>query len=218
MSVDRVTSLEDILKKEGYTQEFLCSSDLGIKDKILFERAKVELLKLAEAEEPISLTMLAGDMYRINGCVCELCQDTYHEQLANVVACTDRQISGFVEWCRNQSFYKDTVIVIAGVHPGMEATTLVENIAYYDRTMYNCFINVSLDMENVKLNNREFMAQDMLPTVLAAMGYKIEGNRLGLGTNLFSEEPTLAELKGYEWIQQEYAKVSDFYNTLCIAE
>ena len=27
---------------------------------------------------------------------------------------------------------------------------------------------------------------DLFPSILAAMGYEIEGNRLGLGTNLFS--------------------------------
>lgn len=39
---------------------------------------------------------------------------------------------------------------------------------------------------------------DMFPTALAAMGVKIEGDRLGLGTNLFSREETLAEKYGYE--------------------
>ena len=32
---------------------------------------------------------------------------------------------------------------------------------------------------------------DMYPTTLAAMSIKIEGNKMGLGTNLFSNEKTL---------------------------
>ena len=42
------------------------------------------------------------------------------------------------------------------------------------------------------------------------MGYgvKIEGNKLGLGVNLFSEEKTLIEKLGYEYMQEELAKKS----------
>jgi phosphoglycerol transferase len=54
---------------------------------------------------------------------------------------------------------------------------------------------------------------DIFPTVLAAMGFEIEGDRLGLGTNLFSEEKTLAEKKGLEWMDQEFSKSSDYYLT-----
>lgn len=53
---------------------------------------------------------------------------------------------------------------------------------------------------------------DMFPTILDSIGIKIEGNRLGLGTNLFSEEKTLAELYGYDYLFQELKKKSNFYN------
>ena len=53
---------------------------------------------------------------------------------------------------------------------------------------------------------------DMFPTALAAMGVKIEGDRLGLGTNLFSREETLAEKYGYEVLFDELDRKSTFYN------
>ena len=37
-----------------------------------------------------------------------------------------------------------------------------------------------------------------MPTILSAMGYSIEGDRLGLGTNLFSGEKTLLEKYGFK--------------------
>ena len=52
----------------------------------------------------------------------------------------------------------------------------------------------------------------MFPTTLAAMGCTIEGERLGLGTNLFSATPTLIEKRGYVQFWNELAKASDFYN------
>ena len=52
---------------------------------------------------------------------------------------------------------------------------------------------------------------DMLPTVLSAMGFEIEGDRLGLGTDLFSERDTLLERRGAEWLEKELGKASDYY-------
>lgn len=44
---------------------------------------------------------------------------------------------------------------------------------------------------------------DMFPTTLAAMGCQIEGDRLGLGVNLFSDQPTLAEKIGVDSLNEE---------------
>ena len=53
---------------------------------------------------------------------------------------------------------------------------------------------------------------------VVAMGVKIEGNRLGLGTNLFSDEKTLAEQYGLEYIDQEFSKSSRFYKKEILGE
>ena len=37
---------------------------------------------------------------------------------------------------------------------------------------------------------------DLFPTTLSSMGVEIEGNKLGLGTDLFSNEETLMEKLG----------------------
>ena len=52
----------------------------------------------------------------------------------------------------------------------------------------------------------------MFPTTLAALGVEIEGNRLGLGTNLFSAEQTLTEQYGFDMLDLELQKNSVFYN------
>jgi phosphoglycerol transferase len=75
--------------------------------------------------------------------------------------------------------------------------------------VYNCFINSAVETDN--LTNREFTHMDIFPTVLAAMGYEIEGDRLGLGTNLFSDKLTLAEEMGFDLLNTEVSKSSDYY-------
>lgn len=53
---------------------------------------------------------------------------------------------------------------------------------------------------------------DMFPTTLAAMGVTIEGDRLGLGTNLFSDKKTLTEIHSFAFLNKELQKKSTFYN------
>ena len=53
---------------------------------------------------------------------------------------------------------------------------------------------------------------DLFPTTLASLGVKIEGNRLGLGTNLFSDTPTLMEKLGIEQFNLEVSKRSSYYD------
>ena len=52
---------------------------------------------------------------------------------------------------------------------------------------------------------------DMFPTILSALGFDIEGDRLGLGTDLFSNTDTLLERKGFDWLNRELGKRSDYY-------
>ena len=52
---------------------------------------------------------------------------------------------------------------------------------------------------------------DMFPTTLGAMGVNIEGNRLGIGTNLFSDSKTLAEEMGIDKLNTELKKNSAYY-------
>lgn len=181
----------------------------GYEDSYLYEIAKDELRQLAKAEEPFNLTMLTVDTHHLGGYTCSKCGNEYSEPLENVIACADSQVMDFITWCSKQDFYKDTVIVISGDHPRMD-TILVEGVDYNDRTIYNCFINAASSSQG-PVQGRIFTSMDMFPTILTAMGYTIEGDRLGLGTNLFSPRQTLAEEIGLEELNGEIAKHSNYY-------
>ena len=53
---------------------------------------------------------------------------------------------------------------------------------------------------------------DMFPTVLASLGFEIEGDRLGLGTNLYSDRKTVMEEIGKKKFMDEISKNSKIYN------
>ena len=67
-------------------------------------------------------------------------------------------------------------------------------------------------LQPVSEKNRRFTTLDYFPTTLASLGVTMEGDRLALGTNLFSAEPTLSERYGYEALFSELDKKSIFYN------
>jgi len=200
-------------REAGYIAEDYHNGFWGFEDHILFDIAKSEVLKLAEGDQPFNMTLLTVDTHNTGGYFCDECQSLYgdseDEMLANIIDCTDRQVTEFVAWCQAQEFYEDTVIVITGDHPRMD-DLLVQNIEYDDRVIYNCFLNAVPNTEGAT-TGRVFTSFDIFPTTLAAMGFEIEGNRLGLGVNLFSTEQTLAEQIGYKKFEKEINKHSDFY-------
>lgn len=249
--VNGLTTIGDVLKEKGYTQEFLCGSDAafggrksyftvhgnykifdyfsaiekgyiaedykvwwGYEDEILYKIAKDELLELADGDAPFNFTMLTVDTHRPSGYRCNICESKHPYNSANVIDCADRQLAAFIEWCKKQDFYENTTIVIMGDHPRMDGN-LVSTTDMFDRTIYNCIIN-SVAKPKADTKNRMFTSLDMFPTVLAAMGFEIEGERLGLGTNIYSEMPTLCEehgegKAGYDWLETEANKYSEYY-------
>lgn len=184
----------------------------GMEDMYLFRYAQRKIQQMADSGKPFAFSMLTVDTHHIGGYKCELCGDEYPEQYENVIACSSRQVYQFIEWLRQQDFYDDTTIVICGDHRSMDKGYADRTFSSsYDRHIYNCIINSSVGTDNTK--NRVFTPMDMFPTTLAAMGCSIDGDRLGLGTNLFSELQTVAERYGADELNSEIEKNSLYYIT-----
>ena len=246
-----ITSLGDVLRKEGYRQVFLLGSDAsfggrrlffkdhgnfeirdweyakemgwipqdysvwwGYEDEKLFQFAKETLLELAKDNQPFHLTMLTVDTHFEDGYICRLCGNEFGtNQYANVMACSSRQVSEFIRWVQKQDFYVDTLIVLVGDHRTMDNDFCADVNSDYLRRTYTAYVNASAEPEE-KNHSRVYSTLDTFPTTLAALGASIEGNRLGLGTNLFSEVPTLTEEYGMEYLQQEIPRRSSFLREL----
>ncbi len=206
--IDRILDYESA-KKDGIIPEDY-HVWWGLEDSKLISYAKKELTSLSKQNKPFCFTMLTADTHHIAGYVCDGCQNEFGSQYENVLRCSSKQIGEFVEWIKSQPFYENTTIIIIGDHLSMDAQFFKENMQKgYTRRVYNCFINPKAEAKNQK--NREFTPMDMLPTTLAALGCEIEGDKLGLGTNLFSEKLTLAEEITLEKLNREINKNSDYY-------
>lgn len=186
----------------------------GFEDEKLIEYAKEDLTELASSNQPFNYTMLTADTHFEDGYVCDLCQDLHDgNQYGNVISCSDKQVSEFISWIQQQDWYDNTTIVITGDHPTMDSDFCDPVSSDYSRRVYTAYINAD-PIENHSKGERQYTTLDTFPTTLAAMGVSIEGNRLGLGTNVFSGEETLLEKDGMQMINTEFSKKSDFLNAL----
>lgn len=182
----------------------------GYEDSKLFAFAKEDILNLAASKQPFHMNIVTIDMHTPHGYHCDHCENKFDDQYQNVIACTSKQINEFVEWCKKQPFYKDSVIVITGDHLNMNGSFFQNIDKKYQRTVFNTFINCK--KQPVSSKNREFTMMDLYPTILTSIGAKVEGERLGLGTNLFSDKKTVLEKLGKKRFNKELKKASKFYD------
>lgn len=201
---DSISAIEKGLIPEDYDEWW------GYEDGKLFEYAKDELLNLAEKDEPFNYTILTVNTHFPDGYTEKICDQSDSRAYANSIRCSDKLVYDFISWLEKQDFYKDTVIVITGDHLSMDKTYFLNYDPNYTRTVYNLFVNTGVKEVNNK--NRLVSSFDIFPTTLSLLGATWEGDRLGLGTNLFSGSKTIFEEYGYDYVNNELKKKSLFYN------
>ncbi len=183
----------------------------GFNDKYLFETAKKRLNIISNKNEPFNLELITIDTHFMDGFKGEYTETKYDRQYENVYSTTSKLIYEFVNWVKKQDYYDNTTIVIAGDHLGMQSN-LFENKNLDNRYVYYCIINPR--NKDAKYSDRIITALDNYPTIVYAIGGDIEGDKLALGVNLFSNQKTLAEKYSFEYISKELKKKSKFYGII----
>lgn len=199
----------DTLKNYGLTMSEKDKGNWGFNDNYLFKIAKERLNDISKKNEPFNLQLLTVDTHFFDGFVSDYSETKFESQYENSYATESKLINEFVSWVKEQPFYDNTTIVIMGDHLAMQSN-FINDTMFNNRSVYFCLIN---PYNKTKISsNRIFTALDTYPTIISAIGGKIEGEKLGLGVNLFSGEKTLAEEYGLEKLDKELQKKSDFYN------
>lgn len=188
----------------------------GIDDKTLFSVAREELTSMADEDQPFNLTMLTADTHFEDGVMTDETPTPYDNQYSNVIQYNDTLVGDFLDWAMDQPWYDNTTIVLAGDHLTMAHNFFNDLPESYTRTVFNLFLNSAV--EPVERTNRDFTTLDLYPSTLAAMGVTIEGDRMGLGTNLFSTKKTLMEKLGGKALNAEMAKSSKYYQAKIIKD
>lgn len=185
----------------------------GFEDSKLFKYAKEEATKLYQKGKPFNLSISTSNTHFPNGYLEKQCESKYKDNYSNTIACTSKQIYNFISWVKEQEFYENTTIVIVGDHLSMDSKFFKNyNLKKENRRIFNLFINPNIDTKDINYNNRLFSSVDIYPTTLASLGIQIENNKLGLGTNLFSDEKTLIEKYGLNELNKQLTYKSSYYN------
>lgn len=192
----------------------------GYEDDKLYEFAKRELTRLSETGKPFNFVMETADTHCQDGYVSPKTPMTRDSQYANVIAYSADEVTKFVRWIQDQPFYENTTIVLIGDHLSMDKKFFADMDKSYHRTTFNLILNPANDLQYIPKDrrfNRWWYNGDMFPTILASMGVIIEGDRLGLGTNLFSGKPTIMEengegREGWKFVDEAFSCKSDMYN------
>lgn len=187
----------------------------GFEDDKLYEFAKEEITRLYETGKPFNFTMETADTHRPGGYLSENAPTPYDDHYANAIAYSSEQTVEFVKWIQQQPFYENTTVVLIGDHLSMDTDFFEDFDSNYKRTQFNLILNAAPEVADTKSDrfvNRQYANFDMFPTILASMGVEIKGDRLGIGTNLFSDKDTIFEEYGTDKVNMELEKKSDFYN------
>lgn len=197
-------AINEKLIPEGYYEMW------GYEDRKLFEFSKLKLSEIGQNSEPFNFVIETMDTHFPYGYEDKNCKGIFDDHYSNAYYCSDQLISDFVKWVQEQDFYDNTTIVISGDHLTMRNNFFITADTNYQRVVYNVIINPANKTSYDK--NRQFTTLDMYPTTLASLGVNIKGEKLGLGTNLFSGNLTLTEKMGINELEKELKKSSDYYN------
>ena len=206
---DYYTAIEDGIIDEDYYVFW------GYEDDRLFDYAKEELIEISKSDEPFNFTMLTVDTHFPDGYRDTSCKDIYDDPYLTAIDCSSEKLGEFISWIKKQDFYENTTVILVGDHLSMNTYSFDNINPNYTRGVYNVFINSAVDTDCNK--NRIFTTFDYYPTTLAALGVKIDGERLGLGTNLFSCKETLSEEYGNDYIDERLREKSLYYDK-CIGK
>ena len=182
----------------------------GLNDIAIFDYARMLLKNLTKSKDPYTVIIHTVDTHFPNGIPCKKCKHEFEDQYYNTVACSSREVKKMVDYIKKLDNFNDTTLALISDHYTM-AKVVCNSFRYNpNRRLYNAFINSAVNTTHTR--GRKFNTFDWYPTLVRSLGIDFNGNKLGLGTDLFSGEKTLSEKIGEGKINNLVTKPSDFYS------
>ncbi|MDH5721304.1 MAG: sulfatase-like hydrolase/transferase [Spirochaetia bacterium] len=182
----------------------------GVEDSKLYDLAKEELLNLSAQEEPFALFMMTIDTHMsdefLDQRICEKNNERERKYI-DVMRCASLQLNRFTKWISRQKFFKNTAVVVLGDHLSMNKKIFPKGKG---RKVFNLFINSKWRPKKIK--NRYFSHFDMFPTILAALGARLDNKGAALGRSLFHDEKTLLEKTSAKEVNENIMRRSKIYD------
>lgn len=186
----------------------------GLYDDSLFEIAKEELTELAERNKPFALFMLTLDTHHPKGHLSGSCEKHNYgdgeNAILNIVHCSDKLISDFVNYLQTSGLDKNTLIVIGSDHLAMK-NTATDLLNQGDRK--NMLIMIPPDLQEGIVIDTPSSILDVAATILPLLGFKSE--ELGFGRNILNTKKTklIEKYKDFNsYLNSSSALVASFWN------
>lgn len=171
--------LEDKAKK--IRKDYKGNEFGGLKDRVLFEVAKDEILNL---KEPFFVTLTTLDTHSAPDVYYDPDCEKKFNDIRDAIHCTGQSVENFIDWLKKQPFWKNTTLLIMGDHQ-------MASRLFSKSQTFNVFVNPVVSTNN---KTREFTTYDFSASVLDAIGYDVA--EFGIGRSLFRDNKTLFEKEG----------------------
>lgn len=190
----------------------------GYEDRKLYEFAKRDLDSLSSKKNPFALYMFTIDTHQPAGYVDAPCSRDFADvegKFPKSLRCASKQLYEFVAWAKQQSWYANTVISVMGDHT-MAMLSPKANVPSTDSLYWtNFIINSSVE---TPVRQRPYSSLDMFPTLLEAMGFKLENRSAALGRSLYSDSLTMLELYGRQTLDSLLRERSIQYDVFLLGK
>ncbi|MEP7312651.1 MAG: sulfatase-like hydrolase/transferase [Pseudomonadota bacterium] len=170
----------------------------GLRDDLLFARARTELTQLMAGGKPFNLTILTVDTHGPDVLFSDECRHRGARKFEDVLGCTAGQLAEFIEFITSKGWLDSVSIVLQGDHLAMENPVFDKLNGDKHRRVFNLIITDPLETPS----SPHMTHFDMFPTILKTVGFKTEAGRLGLGYCMLQScdipEPPQKRIKEFE--------------------
>ncbi|MFN2330389.1 MAG: sulfatase-like hydrolase/transferase [Halomonas sp.] len=177
-------------------------NDWGLYDDSLYHFTLEEIRRLdAESDGPWGVVNLTIAGHAPHGYPARACRERQGEfdgvDILYSVECSAWLARDLVERLEDEGLLENTLVVVASDHLTMRVSAW-DQLTEGERD--NTFMMLGPGIEAGTRTRREASMVDLLPTLLEAMGFTIQGHRAGLGASLLAEpnQQTLVERHGLE--------------------
>ena len=172
----------------------------GLYDDSLYDFTMEEVRRLNEEDGPWGLVNLSLNAHAPSGYPARRCLDRQGdfdgEDILYSVECIAWLARDLLERLESEALLENTLVVLVSDHLTMRVSAW-EQLIQSERD--NTFMLLGPDIP-IGRQTREASMVDVFPTLLEAMGFTIDWHRAGLGVSLLSDEPTLIEEHGMEFV------------------
>jgi phosphoglycerol transferase len=183
----------------------------GFSDKFIYNSSKKIITKLTNQSTPFFAMIMTIDTHS-PGKMYKYIDPVYHDERYTFIE-ADNLAFDFITWFKEQNFCNDTILIVLGDHQFMSNKIGKFQIPKnYKRTIYNAFINVNKDNFNIQ-NSHLYSTVDIALTILELIGFEIPSRKFGLGVSLLSDQPTLIDIYGEKYVNEELSKRSKLYDS-----